>query len=77
MESTIRVITCPHCRNMLYALEVSKGDGAAQWNVTQDSPAIQADAGGHFVTCRGCAKRVAVEKVSGPGIESWMVARAR
>ena len=74
MEPTIRAITCPHCKAILFALELDAKNGGATWNMTQDSPIVQIDAQGHFMKCSNCAKRVAVEKVSAPGVETWRVA---
>jgi hypothetical protein len=34
---------------------------------------VQDDAQGKFMVCGKCAKRVALEKVSQPGVESWRV----
>ena len=76
MDPTIRAITCPHCKNILFALELHTNDGAA-WNMTKDSPAVQDDAQGKFMVCGKCAKRVALEKVSQPGMESWRVAASQ
>lgn len=74
MESTIRAITCPFCKNILFALELDAKNGGAAWNMTKDSPAVQNDAQGHFMKCGNCAKRVAVEKIAAPGVASWRVA---
>jgi len=74
LEPTIRAITCPHCKNILFALELDVKNSAATWNMTKDSPTVQNDAQGHFMKCGNCAKRVAVEKVSAPGVDTWRVA---
>jgi len=74
LEPTIRAITCPHCKHILFALEMETKGGGAAWNITKDSPAVQNDAAGMFMTCAKCAKRVAVEKVAGPGVDTWKVA---
>ena len=74
MEPTIRAIICPHCKNILFALEPDTKGGSAAWKITPDSPAVQNDAAGNFMKCAKCAKRVAVEKNSAHGVESWRLA---
>jgi len=74
LEPTIRAITCPHCKNILFALELDAKNGGAAWNMTKDSPAVQNDGQGNYMKCGNCAKRVAVEKVSAPGVQTWRVA---
>ena len=73
METTIRVINCPCCNKMLYALGLDKTDTGATWQITKDSPAIQHDNEGSFVKCSHCSKRVAVEEVSALGKARWLV----
>ena len=73
MEPTIRAITCPCCRNILYALEVNQAGGGNAWKMTSDSPVVQSDADGQFMKCRKCAKRIAIEKIARAGVESWAV----
>jgi hypothetical protein len=77
LEPTIRAVICPHCRNILFALEPDAKGGGAAWKITADSPAVQNDAQGNYMKCAKCAKRVAVEKVSAHGVESWKVAAAQ
>ena len=77
MDPTIRAIICPHCKNILFALELDTKKGGAAWNITKDSPAVQKDAAGQFMSCGKCSKRVAVEKVAAPGIDTWKVAAAQ
>ena len=74
MEPTIRAIICPHCKNILFALELDTTKGGAAWNMTHDSPAVQKDGAGQYMNCGKCAKRVTVEKVTAPGIDTWKVA---
>ncbi len=73
MEPTIRAVTCPCCHKILYAFELDKSKNGGTWKITDDSPAIQSDSEGHFMKCKSCSKRVAIEKVSGSGIERWTV----
>jgi hypothetical protein len=73
MEPTIRVVTCPCCRKILYAFERDATKKKEAWEITKDSPAIQDDSEGHFMKCASCSRRVAVEKVTGSGIERWTV----
>jgi len=77
MEPTIRVITCPCCKKILYAFERDAAKKGETWKITQDSPAIQDDSEGHFMKCRSCSKRIAVEKAAGSGIERWTVSAAQ
>ena len=77
MDPTIRAITCPHCKNILFALELDAKKGGAAWNITKDSPAVQNDAAGKYMNCGKCSKRVAVEKITAPGIDTWKVAAAQ
>lgn len=77
LDPTIRAITCPYCKNILFALELETKGGGAQWHITKDSPAVQDDAEGRYMSCGRCAKRVAVEKVSAPGVETWKITAAQ
>ena len=77
MDPTIRAITCPHCKNILFALELETKGGGAKWNITKDSPAVHDDAGARYMNCGRCTKRVMVEKLSAPGVETWKVAAAQ
>ena len=72
MEPTIRAVTCPCCRNFLFALEQARDGG--EWKITRDSPAVQNDAEGHYMKCPNCSKRIAVEKIAATGAERWAVA---
>ncbi len=73
MEQTIRAISCPCCRNILYALEINQTAGGNAWQMTADSPTVQNDAEGQFMKCGRCAKRVAIEKISRSGVDTWAV----
>ena len=73
MEPTIRAITCPCCRQILYALEMNTGGGGNAWKMTSDSPAVQSDAEGHFMKCGRCAKRIGIEKLDRSGTSTWAV----
>ena len=73
METTLRVVNCPCCNKMLYALGLDRTDTGATWQITKDSPAIQQDNEGHFVKCSHCSKRVALEKISVEGHPRWLV----
>jgi len=73
MEPTIRVVTCPCCKKILYAFERDATQKQETWHITKDSPAIQDDSEGHFMKCRSCSKRISVEKAHGSGIERWTV----
>ena len=73
METTLRVVNCPCCMKMLYALGLDKTREGASWQMTPDSPAVQNDAEGHFIMCGSCRKRVAIEEVSAAGHARWVV----
>jgi len=45
--------------------------------MTKDSPAVQKDGAGQYVNCAKCTKRVAVEKITAPGADTWKVAAAQ
>jgi transcription elongation factor Elf1 len=77
LDPTIRAITCPFCKNILFALGLDAKNGSAAWNMTKDSPAVQKDGAGQYMHCGKCSKRVAVEKISAPGVDSWKVAAAQ
>ena len=74
MDPTIRAITCPFCKNILFALELDAKKGSAAWNITKDSPAVHKDAAGQYMNCGKCSKRVALEKISAPGVDTWKIA---
>ena len=73
MEPTIRAITCPCCRNILYALEINQTTGGNAWKMTLDSPEVQNDAEGQFMKCGKCSKRIAIEKIARSGVDTWAV----
>jgi len=73
MDTTLRVVNCPCCKRMLYALGLDKTDAGATWQITKDSPEIQQDGEGYFAKCGNCSKRIAIEKVSAQGADRWMV----
>ena len=77
MDPTIRAITCPHCKHILFALELETKGGGAKWHITKDSPAVQKDASGTYMNCAKCTKRVEVEKVSAPGVQTWKILAAQ
>ena len=77
MEPTIRAIICPHCKNILFALEPDAKGGGAAWKITPDSPAVHDDAQGHYMHCAKCRTRVTVEKIGAPGAGTWRVAAAQ
>ena len=73
MEPTIRAITCPCCRQILYALEMNTVPGGNAWKMTSDSPAVQSDAEGHFMKCGRCSKRIALDKQERTANTDWRV----
>jgi len=75
VEPTIRAVTCPCCRNFLFALEQAGNGG--EWKITKDSPAVQKDGEGSYMKCPNCSKRVALEKVAVGKSERWAVAAAQ
>lgn len=77
MEPTIRVVTCPCCKSMLFALEMDKADARAGWQITKDSPELKKDGDGHYMKCGTCSKRIALERISGMGMDSWRLAAAQ
>jgi hypothetical protein len=75
VEPTIRAVTCPCCRNFLFALEQVSDGG--EWKITKDSPVVQKDAEGNFMKCSNCSKRVAVEKIAVAKSERWTVSASQ
>jgi hypothetical protein len=73
MEPTIRAITCPCCRQILYALEMNPAGTGNAWKMTADSPAVQNDTEGQFMKCGKCSKRIAIERISRSGVDTWTV----
>ena len=72
MEPTLRVILCPHCRKLLYALSHADESARTRWQVTPDSPPVQRGRDGHFVECRHCATKVPVEEGSPHVGAAWV-----
>jgi hypothetical protein len=77
MEPTIRAITCPCCRQFLYALEMDTANKAEGWKMTADSPPVREDPDGYFMKCGQCSKRVAIEKISRFGVDTWAISAAQ
>jgi hypothetical protein len=75
METTLRVVTCPCCKQMLYALSLDRAEAGATWQMTKDSPDVRMDSEGHFVRCDHCMKRIAVVQGAGAGKAHWLVSR--
>lgn len=62
----IKNVPCPCCRKSLYRLgRVQRGGGDAIWLTTTDSPRVESDNNGHFITCAYCTKRIAMIEVPG------------
>ena len=72
MEPTLRVILCPHCRKLLYALSLDDESVGTRWHITPDSPPVQHSGEGHFVECRHCASKIAVQQGSPHVGASWV-----
>jgi DNA-directed RNA polymerase subunit RPC12/RpoP len=49
---------CPCCGAVLYRLYELTKKGSSVWLVTDNSPRVEADKGGHFIECPNCSKRV-------------------
>jgi hypothetical protein len=75
METTLRVVNCPCCKKMLYALSLDRADSGAAWQMTKDSPDVRFDSEGYFVRCDHCMKRIAIEQTTAEGKARWLIAR--
>ena len=65
-NSGLREIPCPCCRKPLFVLiEVTKGDTIEL--VTPESPRVETDDAGSFITCPHCSKRVVMLPNHPPG----------
>jgi transcription elongation factor Elf1 len=67
-------VPCPRCGKPLYS-SVSLEDGVDAGAV--ESPKVEHDASGYFMTCPHCAKRVAMERMVVGKAEAWKPARAK
>lgn len=64
-------VPCPHCAGVLYvALSLDDGINPA----TPESPKIESDSAGFYMTCPHCRKRVAMERISAEGREAFRLA---
>jgi sarcosine oxidase delta subunit len=61
-------VPCPHCNETLYSsLSLENGMDPAGL----ESPKIQADHSGFYMTCPHCAKRVPLERFTAKGREAF------
>jgi hypothetical protein len=74
METTLRVVLCPHCRRILYALGLDVTREGIKWRVTPDSPPVKANGCGHYVECLHCMEKVTVEQAPPHAGSAWLVA---
>lgn len=77
METTLRVVNCPCCKRILYALSLDRADDTATWNMTKDSPDVRQDGEGYFLRCDHCMKRITIEKVGPLGKGRWLVSKGQ
>lgn len=64
-------VPCPHCGGGLYSA-LSLDDGIAPR--TPESPRIEADAAGFYMSCPHCAQRVRMERYTAQGREAFRLA---
>lgn len=58
----ISQVNCPHCSQVLYRL--GQMDERGVLGKTKDSPSIENDQHGDFMTCPHCQRQVRMERVS-------------
>ena len=75
METTLRVVTCPCCKQMLFALSLDRAEQGASWQMTKDSPDVRQDREGAFVRCDHCLKRIAIEEAGPAANTRWIVSK--
>ncbi len=64
-------VPCPHCGKTLYHL-AAVGPGVSAKRL--DDPDLEQDERGHFMVCRSCAQRVALDATTGPtGLPAFRV----
>lgn len=71
-EPSIKLVACPCCRAPLYCLEWDRA--SSKWLVAKDSPALSYDAGGSFMECPRCARRIAIIEAPVHAEEPFFVA---
>lgn len=64
-------VPCPRCAKALYSA-VSLEDGVDAGAV--ESPRVERDAAGHYMTCPHCAQRVRMERITAGSAEAWQPA---
>ena len=72
MERTLRIINCPCCKSILYALKLDTRNDKEMWRLSQDSPMLRNDANGAFMMCSRCNKRIRLrmsDELESPGFE--------
>ena len=72
MERTLRIINCPCCGSVLYALRLDESGATKTWRLSKDSPAIRKDAQGSHMNCARCAKRIGIamgDELESPGFQ--------
>lgn len=70
MERTLRIINCPCCASVLYALRLDEAGEAKTWRLSKDSPALRKDAQGAYMNCARCARRIGLamaDELESPG----------
>jgi uncharacterized protein YbaR (Trm112 family) len=72
---TLRVVNCPCCKKMLFALSLDRSDAGATWQMTKDSPDVRQDREGNYLRCDNCMKRVAIEQAGPAGHARWIVSK--
>jgi hypothetical protein len=64
-------VPCPRCGKALYSA-VSLEDGVDAGAV--ESPRVERDAAGHYMTCPHCTQRVRMERITAGSAEAWQPA---
>lgn len=56
----VKTVPCPCCKKTLYRDTLMQRDGAgdAVWLTTPESPRVENNKEGYFITCLHCSKRV-------------------
>ena len=62
MAVLVRGTFCPRCKNLLYRIE--RTADSERWSKAADSPDIERDDKGHFMTCRRCSSRIGMRRSS-------------
>ena len=70
MEPTLKIVTCPCCKSVLYTLKTDDEADSVTWRLTPDSPTMRKDPQGSFMNCPRCGRRIALavsDELESPG----------